>query len=303
MKKNISISIGIPAYNEESNIAYLLELILKQKERDFYIKEIIVLSDGSVDRTVQKAGQIKDARIKIIADKKRKGKSSRVNELFKIAKADILVQLDADISIKDKNMLYKLVLPMLDSNSVDLVFGMCKPLLPKTFIERLTYFGFEVWDEARNSNRDKNDKYFSMGGIRAFSKNFRSKFRFPKDVSSVEDAYSYYYSKSHGFKIAYSRDAFIYIRLASSFRDYTRQMARTLNHSQKMLRYFDKKTVKSNESIGMKTMIKSLLKKSLKNPPYIPIGFVILHTFPKIYALFFRSTNLWEMASSTKKLR
>jgi len=51
MKKLITVSIGIPAYNEEANIGKLLSSLIKQKEAGFIIKEIIVVSDQSTDKT------------------------------------------------------------------------------------------------------------------------------------------------------------------------------------------------------------------------------------------------------------
>ncbi len=48
MKKNIKVSIIVPAYNEEKNIGKCLESLLKQSLKDI---QIIVVDDGSVDNT------------------------------------------------------------------------------------------------------------------------------------------------------------------------------------------------------------------------------------------------------------
>ncbi len=44
----MDISVGVIAYNEENNIANLLDSLLKQSAR---IKEIVVVSSGSTDKT------------------------------------------------------------------------------------------------------------------------------------------------------------------------------------------------------------------------------------------------------------
>ena len=42
--KSLAVTIGIPAYNEEANIAFLLEDILKQRQETFQLKKILVIS-------------------------------------------------------------------------------------------------------------------------------------------------------------------------------------------------------------------------------------------------------------------
>ena len=48
-----TIEIGIPALNEEANIGYLIESLLKQDKSGYELKRILVSSDGSTDRTVE----------------------------------------------------------------------------------------------------------------------------------------------------------------------------------------------------------------------------------------------------------
>ena len=49
--KKLTVTIGIPAYNEEKNIGRLLKSLSNQKGDDFTLNEIVVLSDGSTDMT------------------------------------------------------------------------------------------------------------------------------------------------------------------------------------------------------------------------------------------------------------
>lgn len=99
--EKMSVSIGIPAYNEESNIKYLLESILKQKPLSYYLKEIIVLSDGSTDKTeyIVKKMIHQYPVIKLINDGKRLGHTGRLNQLYKLNTSDILIQVDADVQL------------------------------------------------------------------------------------------------------------------------------------------------------------------------------------------------------------
>jgi glycosyltransferase involved in cell wall biosynthesis len=47
MKKNMTVTIGIPAYNEAANITSLLMALLAQNTPNFKLESIIVASDGS----------------------------------------------------------------------------------------------------------------------------------------------------------------------------------------------------------------------------------------------------------------
>ena len=69
--KKISLSIGIPAHNEEANIGRLLENLLTQPLEDFLIlEEIIVVTSGCTDRTEKIVDKFakKDERIKHIRE-------------------------------------------------------------------------------------------------------------------------------------------------------------------------------------------------------------------------------------------
>jgi glycosyltransferase involved in cell wall biosynthesis len=61
-----TISVVVPAYNGERTILKTLESIKKQTFSDF---EIIVIDDGSTDRTVELVNTVKDERIKIFSYK------------------------------------------------------------------------------------------------------------------------------------------------------------------------------------------------------------------------------------------
>ena len=66
-----SVSIGIPAYNEEANIQYLLHALLPI-DRHIKLLEIIIVSDGSTVR-LSKSKSSQDRRIHIVVQRNRKG--------------------------------------------------------------------------------------------------------------------------------------------------------------------------------------------------------------------------------------
>lgn len=89
-----SMSVLIPAYNEEKVIQLTIESVLNAEYPD---KEIIVIDDGSTDRTLAIAQRYKD-RIKVL-HKQNGGKASALNFGLVFAKGQIITIIDADTII------------------------------------------------------------------------------------------------------------------------------------------------------------------------------------------------------------
>ena len=116
MKMNSSIRVIIPAYNEEEAIGKVINEIPK------FVKEIIVVNNGSTDQTIKIAK--KHGATVLTEDKKGYGYAclkgiTYVNKLED--KTDIIVFLDGDYSDYPEE-LNKLVQPIINQN-VDFVLG------------------------------------------------------------------------------------------------------------------------------------------------------------------------------------
>lgn len=119
-----TVSMVIPAYNEESAIGEKLKNCL---ELDYpnHLIEFVIGSDGSTDRTnnlVERYSQ-SDARIKLLAFEKREGKASLLNKVIPNLKSEILIFSDAD-TIYEKDSVKNLVHHFLDMK----VGGVCGKL-------------------------------------------------------------------------------------------------------------------------------------------------------------------------------
>jgi len=88
----ITISVVIPLYNKFEYIERALHSVLAQTFQDF---EIIVIDDGSTDRSGDKVKIISDSRIHLIRQDN-SGVSAARNLGIKEAKADLIAFLDAD---------------------------------------------------------------------------------------------------------------------------------------------------------------------------------------------------------------
>lgn len=87
------------AYNEERNIARLLESVLHQSASD-RIAKIVVVASGCTDRTCEIVAEYaaRDPRISLIAEPSRTGKIAAVNKFLFTATEEILMVSSADLS-------------------------------------------------------------------------------------------------------------------------------------------------------------------------------------------------------------
>jgi biofilm PGA synthesis N-glycosyltransferase PgaC len=90
------ISVGIAAYNEESNIGHLLEALREQLDID---DEIIVVASGCTDRTLQVTADIAraDNRLHLIIEGKRNGKATALNKILTSYHGQLLLLISADV--------------------------------------------------------------------------------------------------------------------------------------------------------------------------------------------------------------
>jgi glycosyltransferase involved in cell wall biosynthesis len=86
------VSILIPAYNAEPWISDALHSAIAQTWEP---KEIIVVDDGSTDRTLAIARQFESAQLRVVAQKNQGAAAAR-NKAFSLSRGDYIQYLDAD---------------------------------------------------------------------------------------------------------------------------------------------------------------------------------------------------------------
>jgi len=105
-ERNYSISVLVPAFNEEDSIKETVESILKTDYGN--LLEIIIINDGSKDNTLKIARELeKKYSIVKILDKKNSGKADSLNQAMKIAEGELIAVVDAD-SYPDEQALYSM---------------------------------------------------------------------------------------------------------------------------------------------------------------------------------------------------
>jgi dolichol-phosphate mannosyltransferase len=115
-----TLSIVIPAYNEERFIGTLLERILAVDLTPLgYTKEIIVVDDGSRDKTVELASAVPGVRVHRMPVNGGKGKAVRAG--IELATGELLLIQDADLEY-DPTDYVPMLRAMLEGRG-DVVYG------------------------------------------------------------------------------------------------------------------------------------------------------------------------------------
>jgi len=156
----MNIVIGIPAYNEEKNIA---SIIVKLKK---IANTIIICDDGSTDATAEIA---KELGAMVISHSKNQGYGAAIKTIFLEAKnkqVDVLITFDADGQHQIKDI--SKVLEPINLGNADVVIG-SRFLDDKTKIPTYRKIGVKIITQLTNITTGSNITD-SQSGFRAYSK-------------------------------------------------------------------------------------------------------------------------------------
>ena len=111
------LSVVVPCYNEEATIESLLAQVLQSP----WVAEVIVVDDGSRDRSREILAGLDNPRVRVILHDKNQGKGAALRTGFAHATHDYVIVQDADLEYDPQE--YGLVLEPLLTNRADVVFG------------------------------------------------------------------------------------------------------------------------------------------------------------------------------------
>lgn len=119
----MSVTAIIPAYNEEKYLGGVLNVLLDVE----LVSQIIVVDDGSTDRTSQVA---RGYGVDVLELPYNKGKAGAMAAGLNYAKEDNILFLDADLLDLHKQNIYDLVIPVIndDADMTVGIFGSGRPI-------------------------------------------------------------------------------------------------------------------------------------------------------------------------------
>lgn len=123
MLNNLDISVVVPLYNEEESLPELCDWISRVMLTHGFTYEIILVDDGSKDRSweIVRNISINNPYVKGIKFNRNYGKSAALNTGFKKAKGNVVISMDADLQDSPDEIpdLYKMIM----TEGYDMVSG------------------------------------------------------------------------------------------------------------------------------------------------------------------------------------
>lgn len=123
MPEKIDISVVIPLFNEDESLPELTQWIARVMETNGFSYEVILVDDGSKDRSWDVIEELSKANpnLKGIRFRRNYGKSAALYEGFDAAQGDVVITMDADLQDSPDEIpeLYKLIM----TDGFDLISG------------------------------------------------------------------------------------------------------------------------------------------------------------------------------------
>jgi len=295
MKTIVPCTVGIFAHNEEANIGPLLQIMLDQQLETVEIREIIVVSSGSTDRTdgIVRDFYKHDPRIQLLVEPERQGKASAINLFLQHQTERVLVVCSADL-LPQPDTVEKLVAPFADP---EVGMTSCRPVPvndPDTFMGFAAHLLWGLHHEINVSGG------FKSGEMIAFIKIFeRIPYRTSVDEASIEPVV-----RGQGYKVSYVPDAVVLNKGPETVDDFLRQRRRIYSGHldvQELLGY-------SVSTMSAGRVFKTLLSNLDWRPKQFLWTWLVVGL--EAYGRYLgwrdyknrRDHTVWEIAKSTKEL-
>ena len=205
------VSIIIPAYNEENTILGTLKSVDKidyPKEKI----EILVINDGSTDKTKQKIEQfIKNKPEFELISHHNKGKAASMNIALQKAKGDFFACLDAD-SFVDPLTLKKMLAFYYNENDPKLVIvtPAMKVYKPKNILQKIQWLEYLVMIFVGRLTSHLDSLYVAPGPFSIYRTDIIKKLGGFDEHNLTEDQEIAYRVQKHNYKIKQCFDGYVY---------------------------------------------------------------------------------------------
>lgn len=288
-------SVGIMAFNEEENIEFLLQDVLRQETEGFLIVEVIVVVSGCTDRTqdIVKKMQDKNNRIRLLIQEEREGKASAINLFLSQANGAYVVLISADVRINSKTI--KKILEPLRNSHVGMAGGRIVPVNRSD-----TFMGYGVqlmWQLCHQLSHVKP----KLGEMVAFKNIVRE---IPRETA-VDEAYLEAFFSKQNLTLAYVPDALVYNKGPETIKEFLSQRQRIfIGHL-----WIRKRFHYSVSSLDVSLIAGLVAKNITSNPQHFfwTVGLLFLEVVARLrgslaFLISRRNPYMWDRINTSKSL-
>lgn len=216
------VSVIIPAYNEEDCIEETIKSVAKSNYPEGML-EILVIDDGSKDKTFEKAKKLESKIIKVFT-KKNAGKGSALNFAIKRAKGDIIFTMDADTLVEPKSL--KNMVRYFKNKDIMSITPAIIIHKPRSIWQRIQQIEYVFGLFLRKAFASINAIYITPGAFSAYRKSFFRKYGGFDEKNITEDLEMSLRIQYKGYTVENSPDSPAYTIAPKSFLSLLKQRRR-----------------------------------------------------------------------------
>ncbi len=288
------ITVGIPSFNEEGNIAKLLSIISEQKSELLRIREVII-SDDSSDDTIRLIHEFAlnhpHLNIECLHHSSRRGVANAWNEIFQKAKGQIIVLFDGDV-VPDMDSIREL-LSSLRGNAA-LCISNVRPTRSFTIAGRAARF-ISSW--LRLVKKDRISQYTTIGRGLLIRSDVAKKIFIPRGTIAV-DLFLQCKVLELQKEIVYNDRSVVCFSPPRTIKDFNSQVLRSIVGHHQIQKLVDRFNIWLPLGVAVRLAWRVFLSDPVGGFSVIACYLLLPYHKTKLRGV---DSNLWHVAHTTKK--
>lgn len=218
------ISFLVPAFNEEKTLESTVKAIINIKYPQGK-KEIIIINDGSKDKTLEIAKSLSEkySQVKVL-DKKNSGKADSLNQGIKMARGELIAVTDADSYPKEDSLMK--MIGHFDDKKVAAVTSRVLVKNKKNWLCRFQVLDYSIIAWTRKLLDFVDSVYVTNGPLSIYRKSVARKIEGFDSKNLTEDIEITWHMLSEGYQTRMSYDAIVYTTVPEDLKTWINQRVR-----------------------------------------------------------------------------